>query len=108
MAFAQWAALPWVKSEKDKIQWGQLTGSGLSIAIAEGVKQHNELVVIVTPDTPSALRLETELEFLLPENPVMVFPDWETLPYDHFSPHQDIISARLATLNTLKKNNKAY
>ena len=33
----------------------------------------------------------------------MVFPDWETLPYDHFSPHQDIISARLATLNTLKK-----
>ena len=41
MAFAQWAALPWVKSEKDKIHWGQLTGSGLSIAIAEGVKQHN-------------------------------------------------------------------
>ncbi|MEC8226344.1 MAG: transcription-repair coupling factor, partial [Pseudomonadota bacterium] len=107
MAFAQWAALPWVKSEKDKIQWGQLTGSGLSIAIAEGVKQHNELVVIVTPDTPSALRLETELEFLLPENPVMVFPDWETLPYDHFSPHQDIISARLATLNTLKKEQQS-
>ncbi|EWH06953.1 transcription-repair coupling factor [Pseudoalteromonas lipolytica SCSIO 04301] len=107
MAFAQWAALPWVKSEKDKIHWGQLTGSGLSIAIAEGVKQHNELVVIVTPDTPSALRLETELEFLLPENPVMVFPDWETLPYDHFSPHQDIISARLATLNTLKKEQQS-
>lgn len=107
MAFAQWAALPWVKSQADKIQWGQLTGSGLSIAIAEGVKQHSDLVVIVTPDTPSALRLETELEYLLPENPVMVFPDWETLPYDHFSPHQDIISARLATLNTLKKEQQS-
>lgn len=77
MAFAQWAALPWVKSQKDKIQWGQLTGSGLSIAIAQGVKQQDSLVLIVTPDTPSALRLETELDYLLPDHPVMVFPDWE-------------------------------
>ena len=107
MAFAQWAALPWVKSQKDKIQWGQLTGSGLSIAIAQGVKQQDGLVLIVTPDTPSALRLETELECLLPEHPVMIFPDWETLPYDHFSPHQDIISSRLATLNTLKKEQQS-
>ncbi|MFY8327564.1 transcription-repair coupling factor [Pseudoalteromonas sp. ZZD1] len=107
MAFAQWAALPWVKSQKDKIQWGQLTGSGLSIAIAQGVKQQDSLVLIVTPDTPSALRLETELDYLLPDNPVMVFPDWETLPYDHFSPHQDIISSRLATLNTLKKEQQS-
>ena len=50
MAFEQWAALPWVKSHKDKIQWGQLSGSGLSIAIAEGVKQQDNLVLIVTPD----------------------------------------------------------
>ena len=107
MAFEQWAALPWVKSQKDKIQWGELLGSGLSIAIAQGVKQQDNLVLIVTPDTPSALRLETELEYLLPDNPVMVFPDWETLPYDHFSPHQDIISARLATLNTLKKEQQS-
>ena len=49
MAFEQWAALPWVKSQKDKIQWGQLSGSGLSIAIAEGVKQQENLVLIVTP-----------------------------------------------------------
>ncbi|MCQ8877031.1 transcription-repair coupling factor [Pseudoalteromonas shioyasakiensis] len=107
MAFAQWAALPWVKSQKDKIQWGQLAGSGLSIAIAQGVQQQDGLVLIVTPDTPSALRLETELDYLLPDHPVMVFPDWETLPYDHFSPHQDIISSRLATLNTLKKEQQS-
>lgn len=107
MAFEQWAALPWVKSQKDKIHWGELLGSGLSIAIAQGVKQQDNLVLIVTPDTPSALRLETELEYLLPDNPVMIFPDWETLPYDHFSPHQDIISARLATLNTLKNEQQS-
>ncbi|TMO23474.1 transcription-repair coupling factor [Pseudoalteromonas sp. S4741] len=107
MAFEQWAALPWVKSQKDKIQWGELLGSGLSIAIAQGVKQQDNFVLIVTPDTPSALRLETELEYLLPDNPVMIFPDWETLPYDHFSPHQDIISARLAILNTLKNEQQS-
>lgn len=107
MAFEQWAALPWVKSQKDKIQWGELLSSGLSIAIAQGVKQQDNFVLIVTPDTPSALRLETELEYLLPDNPVMIFPDWETLPYDHFSPHQDIISARLATLNTLKNEQQS-
>ncbi|CAH9060764.1 Transcription-repair-coupling factor [Pseudoalteromonas sp. CIP111854] len=103
MASAHWSELPWVKSPNDKIHWGQLSGSGLSVALSSGIAQHHELVVIVTPDTPSALRLETELEYLLPERPVMVFPDWETLPYDHFSPHQDIISQRLASLNALKR-----
>jgi transcription-repair coupling factor (superfamily II helicase) len=104
MALTQWAQLPWIKSAKDKIHWGQLPGSALSIAIAQGVKSHNSLVVLVTQDTPSALKLEAELEYLLPEQSVMVFPDWETLPYDHFSPHQDIISQRLATLNRLKQS----
>ncbi|MBE0364215.1 transcription-repair coupling factor (superfamily II helicase) [Pseudoalteromonas ulvae UL12] len=104
MALTHWAQLPWIKSKKDKIHWGQLTGSALSIAIAQGVKSHDSLVVLITPDTPSALKLEAELEYLLPEHSVMVFPDWETLPYDHFSPHQDIISQRLATLNRLKQS----
>ncbi|CCQ12087.1 Transcription-repair coupling factor [Pseudoalteromonas luteoviolacea B = ATCC 29581] len=102
MSKVSWQELPWVKSNRDKIQWGQLVGSGLSIALANAIKQQSELVVIVTQDTPQALKLETELNYLL-DIPVMVFPDWETLPYDHFSPHQDIISQRLATLNALKK-----
>ncbi|CAM4164846.1 transcription-repair coupling factor [Pseudoalteromonas byunsanensis] len=102
MALAHWSELPWVKNTTDKIHWGQLSGSGLSVALSEGIAKHPELVVIVTPDTPSALRLETELGYLLQDRSVMIFPDWETLPYDHFSPHQDIISQRLATLNALK------
>lgn len=102
MALAQWLNLPWVKSATDKIKWGQLCGSALSISISEAARKHDNLLVVITPDTPSALKLEHELQFLLPEKSVMVFPDWETLPYDHFSPHQDIISARLSTLSKLK------
>ncbi|TMS59922.1 hypothetical protein, partial [Pseudoalteromonas sp. S3173] len=75
MADEHCAALPWVKSQKDKIQWGELLGTGMSIAIAQGVKQQDNLLLIVTTDTPSALRRETELEYLLPDNRVMIFPD---------------------------------
>ena len=50
----------------------------------------------------SAERTANELRFYLPDSlPVLLFPDWETLIYDGFSPHQDIISDRLSILNTL-------
>ncbi|WP_375057983.1 transcription-repair coupling factor [Zobellella sp. DQSA1] len=80
---------------------GQLLGSSLSLAIAEQVRQQPQLVLLVVPDTPTALRLEQEVGHLLADDdtlPVRLFPDWETLPYDSFSPHQDIISQRLETL----------
>ena len=56
--------------------------------------------IVVTPDTQSANNLMRELGFYSRdfELEVVAFPDWETLPYDHFSPHQDIISERLSTL----------
>ncbi|MBL1378007.1 transcription-repair coupling factor [Zobellella iuensis] len=80
---------------------GQLLGSSLSLAIAEQVRQQPQPVLLVVPDTPTALRLEQEVGHLLADDdalPVRLFPDWETLPYDSFSPHQDIISQRLETL----------
>ena len=84
---------------------GQLIGSSLALAIAEQVKQQQQLVLLVVPDTPTALRLEQEVRHLLATGtdddktlPVALFPDWETLPYDQFSPHRDIISQRLETL----------
>ncbi|MGS4768188.1 hypothetical protein ACLGJF_19685, partial [Acinetobacter baumannii] len=52
-------------------------------------------------------RLEDELKFFAPELKVAVFPDWETLPYDSFSPHQDLISERLATLWELLQAKKS-
>ncbi|WP_417616955.1 transcription-repair coupling factor [Oceanisphaera sp.] len=90
---------------RPKASLGQLIGSSLALAIAEQVKQQQQLVLLMVPDTPTALRLEQEVRHLLQQDattgqalPVQLFPDWETLPYDQFSPHQDIISQRLETL----------
>src|SRR5690606_4168016 len=57
--------------------------------------------LLLTSDSQSAERLQEELAFFAPNLPVLHFPDWETLPYDVFSPHQDIISQRIATLYRL-------
>ncbi|MBB5019797.1 transcription-repair coupling factor (superfamily II helicase) [Chitinivorax tropicus] len=54
--------------------------------------------LILTETSQHALRLLDELRFFSPDKQVLLLPDWETLPYDHFSPHQDLISERLATL----------
>ena len=57
---------------------------------------------MITADTSSALALERELPFFLEDDvEILAFPDWETLPYDRFSPYQDIISDRIATLSAL-------
>jgi transcription-repair coupling factor (superfamily II helicase) len=61
-------------------------------------KQAGRLTAIVTPDASTAQRLLGELPFFQPTLRCALFPDWETLPYDSFSPHQDLISERLATL----------
>ncbi|GAB3766594.1 transcription-repair coupling factor [Ramlibacter monticola] len=57
-----------------------------------------KLTAIVTADANDAQRLLDEMAFFAPELRCALFPDWETLPYDQFSPHQDLISERLATL----------
>ncbi|NWG73440.1 MAG: transcription-repair coupling factor [Rubrivivax sp.] len=56
------------------------------------------MLAIVTAEPADVHRLEDEMRFFAPELRVAVFPDWETLPYDTFSPHQDLVSERLATL----------
>ncbi|SUT87417.1 transcription-repair coupling factor [Actinobacillus ureae] len=84
---------------------GNLVGHSDALAIAEAAAQSNGLSVVVTPDTRTALRLEKAL-MQFSQLPVSVFPDWETLPYDNFSPHQDIISARLSALFHLQQGNK--
>jgi transcription-repair coupling factor (superfamily II helicase) len=61
-------------------------------------KAAGRLTAIVTADATDAQRLLDEIAFFAPELRCALFPDWETLPYDTFSPHQDLISERLATL----------
>jgi len=84
--------------------WGSLYGSGIGLVTSQTAQQFPAPTIIVTPDTPSAQRVEYALKFYLGNSsiPVMSFPDWETLPYDIFSPHQDIISERLLTLHKLQ------
>ncbi|AWB67847.1 transcription-repair coupling factor [Saccharobesus litoralis] len=97
-------AIPSLKKRGDHIRWGNLAGSSLAIALNHAAAQSNNPFVVITPDTPSALRLTDELNAYAKNTGlgVFYFPDWETLPYDTFSPHQDIISQRLATLNNLQ------
>jgi transcription-repair coupling factor (superfamily II helicase) len=86
----------------DRHHWGAVGGAGLALTLAEAARRHTGVLLAITADTQSATRLEDELcYFLGDELPVLHFSDWETLPYDQFSPHQDIISARLRTLATL-------
>lgn len=60
--------------------------------------QHQQLLVVICAEPADTQRLQDELAFFAPELRSAVFPDWETLPYDTFSPHQDLISERLAAL----------
>jgi len=88
----------------DRVRWAGLHGSGAALALACAAERADGPLLVITPDTPSAERLERELGFFLqgvPALPLLRFPDWETLPYDLFSPHQDITSERLATLYRL-------
>ena len=79
-----------------------IAGSAKSLAIA-GIAQHSAgVILIITPDILTAAQLEDVLRFFTQNKlPIFNFPDWETLPYDKFSPHRDIISQRLKILNQL-------
>ena len=77
------------------------TGSADALLLAQLAsreKEQGRLTAIVTADPADAQRLIDEMAFFAPQLRCVLFPDWETLPYDTFSPHQDLISERLATL----------
>ena len=65
-----------------------------------------KLTAIITSDATTAQRLMDEMAFFAPDLRYALFPDWETLPYDTFSPHQDLISERLATLWRISQRDK--
>jgi transcription-repair coupling factor (superfamily II helicase) len=69
-------------------------------------KAAGRLSAIVTASAADAQRLMDEMPLFAPELRVALFPDWETLPYDTFSPHQDLISERLATLWRINQRDK--
>lgn len=83
----------------DKRWIGQLQGSAAALLFKEISKQHQQLFILVARNSQHLAQLESELEFygLKPT----IFPDWEILPYDRLSPHQDIVSERLAILSNM-------
>lgn len=81
--------------------WITPPGSSISLLTAETARAHDGPVVMVARDNPHAHRLERELAVFARGLEVLHFPDWETLPYDRFAPHPEIISQRIAALNRM-------
>ena len=88
-------------SKGEQVNWERLPGCSKALAIASAARETPSLFVVVTADQAGAHRLMEELAFFKSSRSgqgLLLFPDWETLPYDRFSPYQDIVSDRLATL----------
>jgi transcription-repair coupling factor (superfamily II helicase) len=92
---------PLPPNAKTRRYWAVPHGSSWALEVAEAARAHDGLLVVVARDTRSADNLEGELAVFAGELPVLHFPDWETLPYDVFSPHPEVVSQRIATLYRL-------
>ena len=85
-----------------QIRWGKLYGAAGSLAIAEAAASAAGPLIVIAPNSRDAEGLCDEIAFFAPAaTPVRIFPDLETLPYDGFSAHPDITSARLSALAAL-------
>ena len=81
---------------------GGLAGSADALALARLAAAEKPLAV-VSATAQDAQRLLEEVAWFSPALRVCLLPDWETLPYDQFSPHQDLVSERLATLYRIQR-----
>ena len=88
-------------SSNSRPRYSRLIGSSDSLALAQYAEKHSPLAIIAA-NALDAQRLVEEIPFFNPALRVHLLPDWETLPFDHFSPHQDLISERLATLHHIR------
>ena len=89
------------------VRWGQLYGSATSLWLAEAARRASAPLLVIAADARQASRYEDELRFFSePGLYIESFPDWETLPYDLFSPHPDIVSQRLRMLAALPRLTK--
>ncbi|WP_290538127.1 transcription-repair coupling factor [Alcanivorax sp.] len=93
--------------------WAGLDSGSMAAVLAELARSQDHLFVVLAPNSSRAQHIADSLEFYLAgsgdegtDTPVMLFPDWETLPYDLFSPHQDIISDRIRVLHQLPNSHK--
>ncbi len=93
---------------QDRKRWNGLAAGSQYIAIATAVLNYPHTSLLICQSSSHALEAESNLKaYLQGELDILAFPDWETLPWDQFSPHQDIISQRLETLSKLYQDKKA-
>lgn len=99
---------PELPANDSPVVWGSLYGSAQTLALARAAQRADCPLVILASDEQQAFRLEREIQYFLAKDgaPVIHFQDLETLPYDLFSPHQEIISARLAAMQRMASINK--
>ena len=74
-----------------------------ALIIAKSIELNDGLTLLVAPSAKAVNVLFSKLSFFLKNKdiPLIRFPDRETLPYDIFSPHHDLVSERLETLQQL-------
>jgi hypothetical protein len=95
---------PSIPAAGQRVALPPLAGSADALALAQlalQCMQAGRLLAVIAADALAAQRLADEIPWFAPGVDVALFPDWETLPYDPISPHQDLISARLASLYRL-------
>ena len=86
----------------ERLNWNELPSSASSLAAVSAACDHEGLTLLICPSTAAARQAVRECTLFAPDAlEVLHFPDWETLPFDAFSPHQDIISERLQTMARL-------
>lgn len=87
--------------------WSGLPLSAQSLAISCFARQHPGWTIVIAASTLQAQQLLEEITYFIDDTnlPIWLFPDWETLAYDAFSPHEDIISTRLQILSQLQRLN---
>ncbi|WP_127254188.1 transcription-repair coupling factor [Neisseria meningitidis] len=90
-----------IPKPREKSRWLNLSQGSLPLALACYLP-HKQLKVVLTQDAEQALRLQTAWRFFRPHDTAVFLPDWETLPYERFSPHQDLVSERLSALWQIK------
>lgn len=97
-----WPEVPLPQKKGDRINWGACKGASAALCIAKCAEVSDGPVLLVTNSSQKAHSLHREIRYFIGDTlPCFQFPDWEILPYDHFSPHQDIVSERLKTLYEL-------
>ncbi len=107
--FSNPLAPPIPQKAQERIQWGRLYGMGNAVAIASAAKAFPGITLVIADDAQGAARVEDGLRFFLKDEGISIlsFPDWETLPYDVFSPLPELVSQRLLTLYQLEKTQQA-